>query len=643
MGDLGKLGLPKLSVRARVGRNLKDFPLPGAMTKEDRIAMEMKLGKAFDTLIAKPGFGGAYYSLTPGHPNFIDEKKYQELVDAHIMFKDMAADTYLASAGIASHWPYGRGCYVSEDKGFIIWCGEEDHLRIISIGKTKVLNDVFDRLRTSVEVVSSIPGLNFAISEEYGAVTSCPTNLGSAMRASVHYPIPNLTEDGTDTKAKAIAKPYGLQVRGTGGEHTPIGADGTVDISPLARFCITEAEIITALYKGIAQLSRHEVKAGALAKKLEAIESVKASNPDNLAMKHLDFDYFYELSATEKKGLLQCVNTGLENPDSNMGCYAMQPADYDHFKPFFSKVLSEYHGVPEDAKHVNSWSLKGVEGVPADGVLDLGKLGLPMLSVRARVGRNLKDFPLPGAMTKEDRIAMEKKLGKAFDTLIAKPGFGGAYYSLTPGHPNFIDEKKYQELVDAHIMFKDMAADTYLASAGIASHWPYGRGCYVSEDKGFIIWCGEEDHLRIISIGKTKVLNDVFDRLRTSVEVVSSIPGLKFAISEEYGAVTSCPTNLGSAMRASVHYPIPSLTANGTDTKAKEIAKPYGLQVRGTGGEHTPIGADGTVDISPMARFCITEAEIITALYRGIAQLAKKEAAEATLNSISPALGFWVN
>ena len=38
-------------------------------------------------------------------------------------------------------------------------------------------------------------------------------------------------------------------MRGLGGEHTPIGADGTVDISPSARFCIKEAEIITALYK----------------------------------------------------------------------------------------------------------------------------------------------------------------------------------------------------------------------------------------------------------------------------------------------------------------------------------------------------------------------------------------------------------
>jgi len=61
------------------------------------------------------------------------------------------------------------------------------------------------------------------------------------MRASVHIKLPNLTRDGTDAKAKEITKALGLSVRGLGGEHTPIGADGTVDISPRARFCISEA------------------------------------------------------------------------------------------------------------------------------------------------------------------------------------------------------------------------------------------------------------------------------------------------------------------------------------------------------------------------------------------------------------------
>jgi creatine kinase len=74
------------------------------------------------------------------------------------------------------------------------------------------------------------------------------------MRASIHIKLPNLTKDGTDKKAKAVCKPLGLSVRGLGGEHTPIGADGTVDISPSARLMIEEADIICALYKGVQSL-----------------------------------------------------------------------------------------------------------------------------------------------------------------------------------------------------------------------------------------------------------------------------------------------------------------------------------------------------------------------------------------------------
>merc|ERR1712072_1339528 len=170
----------------------------------------------------------------------------------------MSDDSYLATAGIASDWPIGRGCYVSGDGGFIIWAGEEDHLRIMCMKKGTVLNEVFDRLKTAVDLCEKlIPG-GCAKSPDFGVVTSCPTNIGTGMRASVHIPLPNLTSDGTDVKAKEIAKPLGLSVRGTGGEHTPIGADGTVDISPSARFCISEAQIVTALYKGIRLLKEKE-------------------------------------------------------------------------------------------------------------------------------------------------------------------------------------------------------------------------------------------------------------------------------------------------------------------------------------------------------------------------------------------------
>jgi creatine kinase len=195
------------------------------------------------------------------NPNLMSAEKYQELVDAHVMFKDMDADPFLKSAGISSNWPCGRGCYQSADGGFIIWFGEEDQLRIMCMGKGFILNSIFDRLNAALKVVESIEGIAFATSAKYGYVTSCPSNLGTGMRASVHLKIPNLTKDGTDTAAKAAAKPLGLSVRGTGGEHTPIGADGTVDISPSNRLFITEAEIVTKLYNGVKLLLEHEAAA----------------------------------------------------------------------------------------------------------------------------------------------------------------------------------------------------------------------------------------------------------------------------------------------------------------------------------------------------------------------------------------------
>jgi len=361
---------------------------------------------------------------------------------------------------------------------------------------------------------------------------------------------------------------------------------------------------------------------------LETIAAVAKENPGNRAMKYFKEEDFKKLNAEQKKRFIACVRTGFENKDSGLGCYAMTPADYKEFGFFFDPVIRDYHKAAADAKHVTDWD---ASGVGENGVLDVTKLGLDELSMRVRVGRNLAKFNLPGMMDKAERIKFEQTMLEAFKKLIADPAYGGTVYSLTPDfggdakNPNLITDEKYNELVKAHVMFKDMDADPFLKSAGIASDWPYGRGCWQSEDKQCIIWFGEEDQLRIMCMKKGTKLNEVFDRLKTLLDAVESIDGIDFAKSDDYGYITSCPSNLGTGMRASVHMKIPNLTSDGTDTKAKEVARPLGLSVRGTGGEHTPIGADGTVDISPQARLFIKEAEIIEALYKGIEALMAKE------------------
>lgn len=352
-------------------------------------------------------------------------------------------------------------------------------------------------------------------------------------------------------------------------------------------------------------------------------EKILVDNPENRCCKYLiqylDSEDGKKLSNEDVMTFYKCVKTGIENPDSGLGCYAMTPTDYSKFGYFFDKVIRDYHGDASGVKkHETDWDTKGAD-------YDVTKLGQDELSMRVRVGRNLSGFNLPGKMAKEERIKFELKMLPAFDQLIEK--YGGKVHSLTPDfgddgeNKNLISKEEYQDLVDAHVMFKDMDADPFLKSAGISSDWPYGRGCWQSQDKMRIIWFGEEDQLRIMCMKKGSNLLEVFTNLNEMLSTVESIEGIKFAKDDNYGYVTSCPSNLGTGMRASVHVKIPKLTADGTDKKAKEVCKPLGLSVRGTGGEHTPIGADGTVDISPSSRLFIKESEIIGKLYEGIEKL----------------------
>ncbi|GMH73913.1 hypothetical protein TrST_g6625 [Triparma strigata] len=377
------------------------------------------------------------------------------------------------------------------------------------------------------------------------------------------------------------------------------------------------------------------VQKDALVKKLkESAADILTRHPGNRCCKYLipylDSAEGMALNDSDLEIFRRCVQTGIDNEDSGLGCYAMQPDDYKKFGGFFNAVIRDYHGDETGKKkHVTDWDASSLGD---NGVLDVRKIGFQEeLSMRVRVSRNLKQYNLPGKMDQAERISFEKTMLKAFDSLIQNKDYGGTVYSLSPDfgkgekNPNKISDAKYQELVDAHVLFKDMDADPFLKSAGISSDWPYGRGCWQSADKQCIIWFGEEDQLRIMCMKKGYCLNEVFDRLNTMLKVVEGIEGIEFATSDDYGYVTSCPSNLGTGMRASVHVKIPNLTADGTDKKAKEVCKPLGLSVRGTGGEHTPIGSDGTVDISPSNRLFIKECEIIARLYEGVRLLMKKE------------------
>lgn len=356
----------------------------------------------------------------------------------------------------------------------------------------------------------------------------------------------------------------------------------------------------------------------------EQISRIQAAHPENLMARFFDPEYFDGLPPAQQVRLERIINTGLENPDSIMGVYAMQADDYECFRPYLDQLIRAYHRVEKDQVHVSDWDLQKT--------LDLSFIdpSLADTSMRVRVGRNLADFALPGAMTRDARVALEERLIAKFDALASTDGFGGSYVSLTPGSRYEISIQRYHDLVQQHRMFKNMSEDPYLRAAGISADWPYGRGMYQSADGSFLVWVGEEDHLRVMSMRRGAVLNDLFDRLRRGLELLQS-GGLQFSRNDSYGYVTSCPTNLGTGMRASLHLPLPRLMSSGIDALKAQCSE-LGLSVRGAGGEHTAAGAGGIVDISPSARLMISEGEIARRLYDGAKVLWERERQNNLMN-----------
>merc|ERR1712110_966038 len=96
-----------------------------------------------------------------------------------------------------------------------------------------------------------------------------------------------------------------------------------------------------------------------------------------------------------------------------------------------------------------------------------------------------------------------------------------------------------------------------------------------------------------------------------------------FCLDEKYGYIHSCPTNLGTGMRASVHVDLPGWTKYSVD-KLKERCEELHLQPRGTRGESG--GQTGhTYDISNKHRLGYSEVELVQKMIDGVNTLWKED------------------
>jgi creatine kinase/arginine kinase len=179
---------------------------------------------------------------------------------------------------------------------------------------------------------------------------------------------------------------------------------------------------------------------------------------------------------------------------------------------------------------------------------DFGDNASMINSTRIRVGRNLAEFPLGPGVTKEQRLEIMNQVVAVLETF--DDDLKGTFYPL-----DGMSKETQDQLIADHYLFKE--GDRFLEACNLNRDWPSGRGIFHNDAKNFLVWLNEEDQLRIISMQQDAGIVEVFDRLcRAAARIEESC---KFAHDEHLGYITSCPTNLGTAMRASVHIKLPKL------------------------------------------------------------------------------------
>merc|ERR1712072_1099299 len=143
--------------------------------------------------------------------------------------------------------------------------GEEDHLRIVSMqgdrskptpeGKQiKEVTARFMRACDQVQKVLKAEGSDFMHNDHLGWVLTCPSNLGTGLRAGTMVKLPNVS--GRDDW-KALCAAMGLQARGTGGVDSA-NVGGTWDVSNADRIGKGEVDLVNTLIEGAAQLVKWE-------------------------------------------------------------------------------------------------------------------------------------------------------------------------------------------------------------------------------------------------------------------------------------------------------------------------------------------------------------------------------------------------
>jgi creatine kinase len=347
------------------------------------------------------------------------------------------------------------------------------------------------------------------------------------------------------------------------------------------------------------------------------------------------FEKLKDVKSSKGYTLSNAIMTGVVTPHLGVGVTAGDEECWELFKDLFYPVIKGWHGYDAyTQKH------------PTD--LDPSKLVFTeeqketfnkyVVSTRIRAARNISGFSLPTGATEEDRSGVEEVLKQTFAGLSGE--LGGTYYEL-----GALTEEQTKFLLDRGFLFQIPTARNLLTGAGAARSWPKNRGIFHNEAQTALAWVNEEDHCRIISMELGGNIPSVFSRfceLSNAIKASAEATGAKLMWSETLGFLGTCPSNLGTGLRASVMVVLPEFSKlmsseNHSDRELLEqVCAAFDLQPRGSSGEHS--AAEGAkFDVSNKQRLGFSEVQLVQKMIDGVTrvvELEEKLAAGATPDEI---------
>ena len=238
-------------------------------------------------------------------------------------------------------------------------------------------------------------------------------------------------------------------------------------------------------------------------------------------------------------------------------------------------------------------------------ITDSGPTRDVIISSRVRLARNIAGIPFPVLMDREAAVA-------AMDRV---------YEGIMSEHSTLSEQLEFIPMRDLDELKREILVERHLVSSDLIKRSDY-TGILIDRAEEICIMLNEEDHIRLQCIlpgNQVKKAWDTIDKVDDLVE-----KSVEYSYDGNLGYITSCPTNVGTGMRASVMMHLPALVHVGHINLLLQTISKIGLTARGLYGE----GSEALGHIFQMSNQVTlgpSEDDIVANLEIVVKQIADKE------------------